>query len=577
MNENIVFCVLNAKYVHASPAAWCLAAGVKKYAPSFYERLFLVDGTINQSPDLILQKILAQKPAVVGFSCYIWNISMTLSLCSSLKKALPNVLVVLGGPEVSYCAKKILQRSFQIDYILSGEGERSVPAFLCAVFKEGHAQKIPYDALLKIDGLCARLDDNSIYESAPCVLEGDVPSPISAGYAEAATGRITYLETSRGCPYSCAFCLSGRCGKPRYFSLESVFDDLLCLSNSGTQTVKFVDRTFNANASHANQILQFILEHYGSKIPAGICFHFEIAGDILREDTLELLRQMPRGAVQLEIGMQSFSEKTLEAIQRKTNTALLKRNILKLVQMENIHIHIDLIAGLPYEDMDSFESSFDTAYELGAQMLQLGFLKLLHGSPMRDDPEHYPCEFDQHAPYEVLTTPWLSEHDFSRIHSMEDALDRLYNSGRFRLAVAYVMRAATQTPFAFYMALGEAADKKGSLKNITLDDYTAFFYDYCLSLPGVERELLRDALVRDRLSTNARGRLSPYLHVEDKRLGKAVKQLSADFKTAPQKGIRRGAAMLYAANAICYADYDSKQKNPVTGRYPLHEIPLDTF
>lgn len=577
MKENIVFCVLNAKYVHVSPAAWCLAAGVKKYAPHLYNRIHIVDGTINQPPDTILEKILASEPALVSFTCYIWNINMTLDLCSSLKKILPNVIIVLGGPEVSYCAKQVLQNNMQVDYILSGEGEVSVPSFLSEIFIESKAKMLSDEIAQEMDGLCARLADNVIYESAPCVLEGDVPSAVSAGYAEAATGRITYIETSRGCPYSCAFCLSGRCGKPRYFNLDSVYKDLLHLANSGTQTVKFIDRTFNANAAHANKILQFILDNYRSNIPEGICFHFEIAGDILRNDTFDLLSQMPSGAVQLEIGMQSFCEKTLEAVKRKTNTAVLKRNILKLIQMGNMHIHIDLIGGLPYEDMDLFENSFNTAYALGAQMLQLGFLKLLHGSAMRSEPKNYPCEFDQNAPYEVIKTPWMSESDFSRIHSMEDALDRIYNSGRFRLTAEYVIKATNQSPFDFYMQLGEAASYKATMQNITLDDYTAFIYDYCLNLDGVERERLRDALVRDRLTTNAHGRLSPCLFVADERLSRMLKQLAANPKTAPQKGIRRGAAILYAANTICYVDYESNNKNPVTGRYPLHEIPIDTL
>lgn len=577
MNDNIVFCVLNAKYIHASPAAWCLAAGVKKYASDLYERIHIIDSTINQSPDIILEKILAAEPAIVSFSCYIWNINMTLDLCLSLKRILPNIIIALGGPEVSYCAKKVLHNNPHIDYILSGEGEVSVPAFLNEIFKDGKAKMISYDTIKKMDGLCARIDDNLIYESSPCVLDIDVPSPISVGYAEAAMGRITYIETSRGCPYSCAFCLSGRCGKPRYFTLDSVFKDLLHLSNSGTQTIKFVDRTFNANPLHANKILQFILDNYGSEIPEGICFHFEIAGDILREDTLDLLSQMPSGTVQLEIGMQSFCEKTLESIKRKTNTVVLKRNILKLLQMKNIHIHIDLIAGLPYEDMKLLENSFNTAYELSAHMLQLGFLKLLHGSQMRSEPENYPCEFDENAPYEVRRTPWMSENDFAKIHSMEDTLDRVYNSGRFHLTAKYIMNATNQTPFLFYMKLGEAANRKGSMQGISLDDYTAFIYEYGLSLDGVKRELLRDNLVRDSLSTTARGSLPPCLYVKDDRLGIILKQIALDSKTAPKKCIKRGAGILYAANAVCYVDYEVKNKNPVTGKYILREISIDTL
>ena len=462
MESTVVLSVLNAKYVHASPAPWCLAGGIKAYAPDLYRRVRIVEATVNQpSPD-VLEKIIAAAPAVVGFSCYIWNIDATLALCAVLKQALPHVIIVLGGPEVSYCAKDVLQNNIQADYILAGEGEESMPAFLRAVFARDKPELLPEQAQQFIAGLCGRRTDGTIYESAPCVLSGAVPSPLTAGYAEAMHGRIAYFETSRGCPYSCAFCLSGRCGTPRFFALDTVLQDLLLLANSGTHTIKFVDRTFNANIAHANKILQFILTHYGKEIPQDICFHFEIAGDILKEETFALLAQMPVGAVQLEIGMQSFCEKTLEAVSRKTDTAFLQENIRRLVDMGNMHIHIDLIAGLPYENLAVFAESFNKGYALGAQMLQLGFLKLLHGSAMRSQPQNYPCEFDKKAPYEVRTTPWLSTQDFNLLHHTEDAVARVYNSGRFCLTANYVLNVSGQTPFEFYTGFGVAAHKAGS-------------------------------------------------------------------------------------------------------------------
>lgn len=571
----VVLSVLNAKYIHASPAPWCLAAGVKAFAPHLYSRLHIVEATINQPPDDVLQRIASFAPSVVGFSCYLWNIDTTLALCAALKQALPNVMIVLGGPEVSYRAKDVLQNHAQVDYILAGEGEESLPAFLTAIFAQATPTFLPKQAQQMIAGLCGRRTDGTVYESAPCVLHGAVPSPLAAGYAEAVQRRIAYFETSRGCPYTCAFCLSGRCGVPRFFELDAVFQDLLRLANSGTHTIKFVDRTFNANAVHANKILQFILNHYGKAIPQGICFHFEIAGDILREETFALLAQMPAGAVQLEIGMQSFCERTLEAVQRKTDITILQANIRRLVAMGNMHIHIDLIAGLPYEDMALFAKSFNTGYALRAQMLQLGFLKLLYGSAMRGLPQNYPCEFDANAPYEVHRTPWLSAEDFKLLHRTEDAVERVYNSGRFRLTADYVLNASGLTPFEFYTGLGVASHKAGVDWRISLDDYTAVLQDYCSSLNHVDDETLRDLLVRDRLSTNATGRLPTCLYRRDARLSEAVKRLAASPATAPRKGVRRGVTLLYAAKAVCWVDYIPGAQNPVTGRWVLHEMPLD--
>ena len=576
MEAQVVLGVLNAKYIHASPAPWCLAAGVRAYAPELYRRVHIVEANVNQPLDDILDLILAATPGVVGFSCYIWNIDATLALCTALKKVLPRVIIVLGGPEVSYCAKNVLQLHRQVDYILAGEGEENFPAFLQEAFASEHPELLPEQAWQRIPGLCGRRKDGTICESPPSILKGAVPSPLTAGYAEAVRGRIAYLETSRGCPYSCAFCLSGRCGAPRFFPLESALQDLLCLANSGARTIKFVDRTFNAYAAHANRILRFILEHYGKGIPPGTCFHFEIAGDILQEETFALLEQMPPGAVQLEIGMQSFSERTLEAVHRKTNTQMLQKNIRRLVAMGNMHIHIDLIAGLPHENLEVFAQSFNKGYALRAQMLQLGFLKLIHGSAMRNRPQSFPCEFDEKAPYQVRATPWLSQRDFALLHQTEDAVERVYNSGRFRLTAEYVLRVSGLSPFQFYTGLGAAAHKAGVGWGTTLDDFTRLLQEHCASLDHVKAEELRDALVRDRLSTNSTGGLPPCLYRRDPQMAKAMKRLSANSATAPLKGVCRGVALLYAAKTVCWVDYIPTERDPVTGRWPWKELPLDS-
>ncbi len=559
MSFSAALCALNAKYIHSSLAPWCLLAGVKTYAPELCAQV--VEGTVNEPEDAVLDRILALGPDAVTFSCYLWNIRQTLRLARRVKEALPRAAVVLGGPEVSYNAGEVLAASPQVDYILSGEGETSMPALLrcLAAGRTPDAASVP--------GLCTR---EAL--SPPCVLDGPVPTPYGPEYQKALDGRIAYLETSRGCPFTCAFCLSGRCGQPRYFPLEQAFRDILTLANSGAKTVKFIDRTFNANPRHANAILAFLLEHWGREIPAGVRFHFEIAGDILREDTLELLRRMPAGAVQLEIGMQSFCEKTLAAVRRKTDTEKLKANIRRLTAMGNLHIHIDLIAGLPYEDLTVFEQSFDTGYALGADLLQLGFLKLLHGAAMREEPEAFPCEFSPEPPYEVLCTPWLTPEDLDILHAVEDALERLENSGRFLETVRYAMKAGGHTPFAFFRAVGLASRRRGLAGHgVPLDTYTEFLFRELSGWPGVDRDRLRDALVRDRLASNATGRLPACLQVTDPSLGCAVRRLAQECP--PMPGVRRGVALLYGARQVVFVDYI--QKNAVTGRYLLQVRDID--
>ena len=555
-------CALNAKYVHSSLAPWCLLAGVRAFAPDIDAHV--VEGTVNEPPETVLERIASGAPDVVTFSCYLWNIRQTLALAEQLKYRLPGVCIVLGGPEVSYCAERVLNENPAVDFVLSGEGETSVPALLSCLAqgKAPCAEEVP--------GLCTRQ-----HIAPPCVLSGEVPSPYTPEYFKALNGRIAYLETSRGCPFTCAFCLSGRCGTPRYFDLKGVYENILALANSGAQTVKLIDRTFNANPRHANAILRFLLSHYGKEIPAGVCFHFEIAGDILTEETMELLAQMPAGAVQMEIGMQSFCEKTLEAVRRKTNTEKLKANIRRLAAMGNMHIHIDLIAGLPYEDVQTFAESFNTAYALGADMLQMGFLKLLHGAAMREEPQNFPCEFRSEPPYEVISTPWLTAEELEMLHSVEEVLERMVNSGRFQRTADYLMERTGLTPFALFQAIGKAAHEAGVASHgVALDEYTAFLLDTAPRLwENVTREALRDVMVCDRLESNATGRLPLCLHIADPALGQTVKRLAA--LNPPRPGVRRGVAILYTERQVVYVDYENK--NPKTGRFALRRVELDAL
>lgn len=561
---NTVICALNSQYIHSSLAPWCLLAGVNAYGQSGITAQ-VIEGTINDNMENVAQRIIAQNPRAVGFCCYIWNITATQKLIRLVKDRLPDTVVILGGPEVSYNAEAVLREEPLVNYIISGEGEKPFALLLNALYSGENTENIP--------GVCSRCEDGVII-SEPYIPQDEPPTPYTPEYFHALNGRIAYLETSRGCPYSCAFCLSGRCGNVRFFDLERAKKEMLLLANSGAQTVKLVDRTFNANRKRSNELFQFIIKHYGKEIPAGVCFHFEIAGDLLDDETLRLLSTAPVGAMQLEIGLQSFYDKTLEAIHRKTDVEHLKRNIVRLVANGNMHIHIDLIAGLPYEDLNRFAQSFNTAYVLRPNMLQLGFLKLLYGAPMREQPEAFPCSYSPEPPYEVTETPWLSRQELQQLHRMEDALERLFNSGRFRRTLEYVLKQSDLSPFELFSKFGEYASEQET-EHISLDDYTALAYEYFGGLAGVDKKVLRDVMVCDRLATNSTGRLPAVLRVPDSSLKTVVRQLANGEKTRALKGVKRGVALLYSERCAVYADYVGR--NPVTGEYPLTKIPLESL
>ncbi len=557
-----VICALNSKYVHSSLAPWCLLAGVEAYCENDISAE-VVEGTINESVVDIAERILAKSPRVVGFCCYIWNIAATKKLARLIKDRLPDATIIFGGPEVSYNAEVILLEEAAVEYVVSGEGEKPFALLLNAVYRGGEAGNIP--------GVCRRAD-GEIVVVPPNTPTGEPPSPYGKKYFDALNGRIAYLETSRGCAYSCAFCLSGRCGGVRFFDTERAKKELLLLSNSGARTIKLVDRTFNINRGRAAELFYFIIQNYGNAIPNGVCFHFEIAGDLLDLETIRLLGAAPPGAIRLEIGLQSMNPKTLAAVNRKTDVKRLESNIRSIVSLGNLHVHIDLIAGLPFEDFKSFAQSFNIAYGLRPDMLQLGFLKLLHGAPMRENPRQYPCRYSEEPPYEVTETPWLSREELLHLSRTEDALERLFNSGRFKRTLRYLLKAGGASPFALFCRFGEYAAGKGTEK-IPLDGYTALVFEYFSRQSGIDRSVLRDAMVCDRLATNSSGRLPPVLRVMDPALKAAAKGLTESDETRPQKGVRRGYALLYSERCLVYVDY--RDKNPLTGEYPLSRLPLE--
>lgn len=558
----VVFCSLNSQYIHSTLAPWCLSAGVAAYADVAVDTQ-VVEGTVNEPLSAVVERVVALSPDAVGCSCYIWNVTRMRELAVAIKAALPKCFVFFGGPEVGYCAESVLRDNPCVDAVVSGEGERPVAMLLSALCRN--------DAVSGIDGVSYR-DGGRIVVAAPYLTDEIPPSPYTDAYFESLGGRIAYLETSRGCPYSCAFCLSGRCGSARFYPMERVKRELLLLANSGTKTVKLVDRTFNADRRRAREIWGFLMEQYGVGFPRDVCFHFEIAGDLLDEETFLLLSEAPCGLFQMEAGLQSFHEPTLAAVHRKTDTAKLIDNIRKLIACGNIHLHIDLIAGLPYETAETFAEGVNRAVALSPHMLQLGFLKLLHGAPMREERDAYPCDYADTPPYEVKSTPWMTADELKRLHGVEQALDRLYNSGRFRRTLAYVVEQTGLEPFAVLETLATACEGK-DLSHISLDAYTALVWDAFCVMAGIQPEQLRDRMIEDRLSANPSAILPPCLRVRVEET-KALKRLAdTDPRYARPDGVRRGCACLSDGKTLAFAD--CHHRHPVTGQYRLRYFTAD--
>jgi hypothetical protein len=547
---------LNSKYIHAAPAPYSLGAGVLAFGREKQD-VTVWEGVVGKSEEMLLSRLADTRPDAVAFSVYIWNVESMRMLLPRVRAILPDSKLILGGPEVSYAVEESFLKLPDTDYILSGEGEEPFARLLDALAGVGDVSSVPG---------CSYRTEMGVFVAAPFVGEGTPPSPLDFGYAEALDGRIAYIESSRGCPYHCAFCLSGRTGGVRYFDTERVKKDILRLANADTRTVKFVDRTFNADRKRAREIIDFILvERAAGRIPQGVCFHFEIAGELLDEDTLALLATAPRGLFQMEIGLQSFAEDTLRAIRRSPVSEGLCENIRRLVAMGNIHVHIDLIAGLPKEGLLSFRHGFDRAFALGAHMLQLGFLKLLHGAPMREEKEKFPCRYTEIAPYTVIETPMLCANDLADIALCEEGCERLYNSGKYRKTLDAVL-AGGASPYAVLRDAGEALAALGG--GYTLDGevavLAAFFEKH---LP---RERVRDLLLLDFLATNPSCYTPKALRREDGDLARLKRKM--DEALPPRAGVRRAYAILYTEGCAAFADYD--EKDPVTGRYEVKTLSL---
>ena len=553
---------INAKYIHSNPAIYSLRAyAMKKLSGQTKVEIKIAEYTINQSIEHIMQQIYKEEPDVLCISCYIWNITIVQNVITELVKLLPKLPIWLGGPEVSYDLVRQLQRFPMVTGIIYGEGEKTFYELVrsyAGFVKAGDFYK-------EIDGIAYQRADGTLIinqPSEPLALD-ELPFPYED--LQDFANRIIYYETSRGCPFSCSYCLSSIDKTLRFRSLEKVYEELSVFLQAKVKQVKFVDRTFNCNHSHAMSILQFIAEHDN-----GITnFHFEIAGDILTEEEIRLICSMRPGLIQLEIGVQSTNEKTLQAIHRKTDMNLLKKNVRRLLQNHNVHLHLDLIAGLPYEDISSFIHSFNEVYQMGGHELQLGFLKLLRGTPMMEMKKEQNIICTDFPPYEVLCTKYLSYGDVMRLKTVEEMLEIYHNSGQFRYTERFLLSGEGKlfaSPFEFYDGLAAFYERKKypvlcsareRRYEILLEYIKEVLEDSSYSKEFVLKTLTEYMTVDYYLRENAKAR--PGFAIEEKRsFEDAVKQQEPADRNITKSNYSDWKKAIYQRQAMCRG-CDSKQ------------------
>ena len=546
----IILAACNAKYIHSNLAVYDLQA----YARQYQQHILLKEYTINQQKDEIMKDLYEEKPDVICFSCYIWNISFVKELAEDLKKVLPSVPFWAGGPEVSFDAEAFLAANPAFDGVMVGEGEET---FLeLAGYYMDHRK-----SLEQIRGIAFRKENQVFHNGWREIMDlSKVPFPYKD--LQDFDHRIIYYESSRGCPFSCSYCLSSVDKKLRFRSLDLVRKELQFFLDHKVPQVKFVDRTFNCKHDHAMAIWKYIVEHDNGVTN----FHFEIAADLLREEELELMATMRPGLIQLEIGVQSTNLQTLEAIHRKTDFSRICQIVERIHSFGNIHQHLDLIAGLPYEDYDSFHHSFNDVYALRPQQFQLGFLKVLKGSLMKQMEKEYGIVHKEKEPYEVLYTNWITYEDVLNLKKVENMVEVYYNSGQFENSLKYVETLFPDS-FTMYEALGRFYEQKGydCISHNRLRRYEILL-EFIESLKQGDVQKGADALVLDlylREKLKSRPSFAKDQKAEEKKIWAYRKQENIP-KTAHIQVFWDGRVLLF----------DYEKKDPLTGNALTEEIRL---
>lgn len=439
MSKNILVGI-NSKYVHTNLAV--------RYLKGFTEansdvKIEIYESNINNNLMKIIRDIAEKEPEKIFFSTYIWNKEIVFKITKELRKALKDSKIILGGPEVSYNPIEIMKENHEIDGIIIGEGEKIILNYLTKDIKDVKGIYYREDGEIKFNGYEELIENLDI-----------VPFPYTDEELKD-IHKIIYYESSRGCPFSCSYCMSSIDKTVRHFSLERTKKDLKKFIDAGTKLVKFVDRTFNLKKERYLSIWQFLLDNYRENIT----FHFEINANIFDDEVLEFLKKVPRRFFQFEIGVQTINPKSMENIKRNNILDKLSHNV-KYIN-KNIHLHLDLIAGLPYEDYESFGKSFDYVYDTGCEMIQLGFLKILKGTEMVNNVEKFNYKYLDFPPYEVLSNDFISYKEICRLKDIEEAVDLYYNSNKFKYSVKFIIDNFYESPFKFFEAIGDYFKKRG--------------------------------------------------------------------------------------------------------------------
>lgn len=484
---NIVLAAINAKYIHSNLAVYSL----KAYAGAYEEHISIAEYTINQQQDEILMDLYKRKPDVLCFSCYIWNLTYVENLIREIRKIMPKIPIWVGGPEVSYDSKAVLLRLPEVTGVMKGEGEETFRE-LAAYYVEGCGE------LAEIMGItyrakCDLESEEQIRENEWRPIMDLSKVPFVYHDMKEFANKIIYYETSRGCPFSCSYCLSSVDKCLRFRNLDLVKEELQFFLDQRVPQVKFVDRTFNCKHDHAMTIWRYIQEHDNGVTN----FHFEISADLLNEEELELIAKMRPGLIQLEIGVQSTNPDTIREIKRTMRFNKVADIVRRINEVGIVHQHLDLIAGLPFEDYESFGESFNDVYALQPEQLQLGFLKVLKGSYMKEHEKEYGLVHKSQPPYEVLYTRWLPYEDVLKLKRVEEMVEVYYNSGQFTYTLSHLVH-AFPTPFAMYEALGAYYEERGlhAVSHSRVSRYEILL-DFALKYDKEREELYRELLIFD--------------------------------------------------------------------------------
>lgn len=484
---NIILTTLNSKYIHTNLALRYLKSSA---LPEFNSTI--IEYTIKDPAFNIVSDIFQHKPDVVGFSCYIWNIEETIRVIKMLRKVCPETKIVLGGPEVSYDVHDWLRRVEEIDFIVMGEGEFSFKQLLKYFNGEVPIEEVPgvcylNEGKLKIHAQPTKIDLREL--PSPYRLAEDVPH---------LSKRIQYIETSRGCPFQCQFCLSSIEVGVRYFNREKIKEDIRYLMDNGAKTIKFVDRTFNISRSYAMEMFQFLIDEH----KPGVVFQFEITADIMRPEVIQFLNDhAPKGLFRFEIGVQSTNDLTNELVKRRQNFDKLTRTVTMVKEGGKIDQHLDLIAGLPEEDYASFRKTFNDVFAMRPEELQLGFLKLLRGTGLRLEAEKYGYTYVDLAPYEIFSNNLLTFDDIVRIKHAEDVLEKYWNDHRMDYTIEYLVTTVFDTPFDFFQQFGTYWENRGwSRIGHQLEDLFTRLTEFLATIEHVNLPIVTSLMQLDYLS-----------------------------------------------------------------------------